>query len=308
MRAAAAAILALGALMCASAQQLEPRAFSPSPIGVNFLVDGLTGSSGDIVFDPSLQFTDVSARVRYLTAGYARSFAMLGRSATLAAALPYAEGYVEGNVEEAHRRADRSGLGDLVLRFAVNIVGGPALEPREFAARKRSTAFGAALTVSEPTGQYDEAKLVNLGTNRWGFKPELGFTQPIGKVWLELSAGVWLYTNNQAFYGGHTKRQDPLSVAQAHVVYEFRPQLWLALDGTWYGGGATSVDGGASAQRVSTTRAGVTLAVPVSKGSSIKMAYARGTSVRVGSRLDTLTVAWQYHWLDRRYTQKARRD
>lgn len=295
----AALLLAFAAVFPARAQQLEPRAYSPSPVGANFAGIIYANSSGDVVFDPSLPFSDVNARVNTATAFYARTFGFLGRSASVGVALPYGWGTIEGNVGETFRSADRSGLADASLRLAVNIVGGPALSPREFAARKPATTLGASLTVSGPTGQYDPAKLINIGTNRWAFKPELGFSQPLGNWWLELYAGVWLFTTNGDFYGGQTRKQDPLTALQGHVGYVFRPRLWLALDGTWYGGGSTTLNGVQNADRQDNSRAGITLAVPLPRGASIKLGYARGAASRVGSKLDTLTIAGQILWFDR---------
>jgi hypothetical protein len=281
------------------AQQLEPRAYSPAPVGVNFFGVSYANSSGDVVFDPSLPFSDVSANVNAVAPFYGRTFGIFGRLASIGAALPYAWGSVQGNVGEEFHRADRSGLADAALRFACNIVGGPALSPPEFAKRKQTTMLGSSLVVVAPIGQYDSSKLINIGTNRWAFKPELGFAQPLGKWWLDLYAGVWFFTTNHDFYGGQTREQDPLAVVQGHVSYTFRPQLWLALDGTWYRGGATTLNGVANADRQENSRVGLTLAVPVSPTHALKFSYARGATTRVGSKLDTISVAWQFFWFDR---------
>jgi hypothetical protein len=301
------ALVLLGAAAAApaSAQQLEPRAYSPSPVGANFFGVGYAHSSGDVVFDPSLPFSDVSAHVNAVAPFYAHTFGLFGRSASFGAVLPYAWGTVEGNVGETFRRATRSGLGDAGLRLACNLIGTPALSPREFAARKPSATLGASLTITAPTGEYDGSKLINLGSNRWAFKPELGYSQPLGRWWLDIYAGVWLFTTNHDFYGGQTRAQDPLAVAQGHVGYTFRPRLWLALNATWYRGGATTVDGIANADRQENSRVGLTLAVPVSRTHSLKFGYAKGTSVRVGSKLDTISVAWQFLWFDKPAASRA---
>jgi hypothetical protein len=230
---------------------------------------------------------------------------MFGRSASIGAFLPYAWGTVEGNVGETFRQAKRSGLGDAGLRFACNIIGNPALSPREFAAKKPGTIFGASLTITLPTGEYDASKLINIGTNRWAFKPELGFSQPVGRWWFDLYAGAWFFTTNHDFFGSQTREQDPLAVVQAHVSYTFRPRLWLALNGTGYRGGTTTLNGITNADRQDNSRVGLTLAVPVSRAQSLKFGYARGTTTRVGSKLDTISVAWQFLWFDRPKAARA---
>jgi hypothetical protein len=298
-------LVAVAAANPGRAQQLEPRAYSPSPVGANFFGLVFGNSSGNVLVDPSIPVTNVEADVSSAIAFYVNTFGLFGRSASIGAVLPYTWADVEGDVGETFTRVTRSGLADLGLRFVCNIVGGPALSPQEFAARKPSTTLGASLSITAPTGQYFPSKLINIGTNRWGFKPELGVSQPLGKFWLELYAGVWLFTTNHDFFGGHTREQAPLASFQAHVSYTFKPRLWLALDGTWYGGGETTVDGVANADRQANTRLGLTLAVPVSKTHSLKFGYARGASTRVGSKLSTLTVGWQFVWFNRRTATKT---
>ncbi|HEX5043501.1 MAG TPA: transporter [Candidatus Polarisedimenticolaceae bacterium] len=294
-----AAALALGAFVPAAAQQLEPRAYSASPVQTTFAGAAYAHSSGDVVFDPSLLFTDVSARIHAVAPFYLRTFGLAGRQASVGVVVPYVWGTVEGNVQEEFRRADRSGFGDLAIRLAVGLTGAPALSPAEFRARTPGTFLGTSLTVTAPTGEYDPAKLVNLGTHRWAFKPELGLSHPIGKWWLEGYAGVWVFTHNDAFFGGQHRAQDPLGVAQAHVIRVLKPGLWAALNGTYYRGGSTTVEGVQNADRQANSRLGATVAVPLRRGQSLKLAAARGTSTRVGSALTTFGVTWQKVWMPR---------
>jgi hypothetical protein len=293
-----AAALALGAFLPAAAQQLEPRAYSPSPVRTTIAGATYAHSSGDVLFDPSLPLTDVSAKFHGVTPFYVRTFALLKRQASVGVAVPYAWGTVEGNVQETFGRADRSGFPDLGVRLAVGLVGAPALSPGEFRARKPSTFFGTSLAVTAPTGEYDPSKLVNLGTNRWAFKPELGVSHPMGKWWIEGYAGVWLFTHNNDFFGGQHRAQDPLYVGQAHVGRGFKPGMWAALNGTYYSGGSTTLDGVQNADRQSNSRIGATVALPLPRGQSLKLAAAKGASTRVGSALTTVGITWQKVWLD----------
>lgn len=139
---------------------------------------------------------------------------------------------MEGNVGEEFRRITRSGLGDMRARLAVNLVGGPALNLREFATRKPRTTLGASLVVAAPTGQYAPSKLINIGANRWAFKPELGLSHPHGRWFFELYGGAWFFTENDNFYGGQKRKQDPILSFQAHVAYSFKRRLWLSADAT----------------------------------------------------------------------------
>jgi hypothetical protein len=158
------------------------------------------------------------------------------------------------------------------------------------------TTLGTSLTVVAPLGQYDPAKLINLGTNRWAFKPEVGFSYPLGRWDLEVYTGVWMFTANDNFYGGQVRRQDPMVSTQAHVVYSFRTHLWVALDYTYYSGGSTTVNGQQKDDRQDNSRTGVTIAVPVTSQQSVKLTWARGVTTRIGSDFDTYGVAWQMVW------------
>jgi hypothetical protein len=290
-------VFGLGLSAPATAQSLEPRAYSPAPVGLNFIVIGYTNSQGGVVLDPSLPISDISARINIMTGGLSRTFGLFGRQASASLVLPYVWGDVSGNVGEERRAITRSGLGDVVGRFALNLVGGPALTMKEFLARRETMALGMSVVVTAPTGQYSPEKLINLGTNRWAFKPELGFTVPVGKWNFDTYAGVWIFTPNDAFYPGATRRtQDPLWAFQVHVSYTFLPGLWLAADGTYYTGGRSTLDGVQKDDRQSNTRIGVTASVPLSRTMAVKASAAKGAAVRVGQDFTTLSVAAQYRF------------
>ena len=162
-----------------------------------------------MITDPSLPVQNVDAKVNDVSAFYERTFAFLGREASAAIVLPYVWAKATGEVFEQTRSITRSGQGDMVLRLASNILGGPALTRKEFARAPQETTLGASLVVSMPTGQYDGTKLVNIGTNRWAFKPELGFSQPVGRWRFDLYAGAWFFTANDDFFGGQSSNAGP---------------------------------------------------------------------------------------------------
>ena len=292
--AAAVALSAVGAR--ALAQELEPRAYAPNPTGANFVLAVYGHTTGDVVFDPSVPITNVSASVNLAALFYGRTFSLFGRSASAAVQLPYVWGTIEGDVFEAQRTVHRSGLADLRLRLTTNLVGGPALSPREFAARRPRTTLGASVVVLAPTGQYDPSKLVNVGTNRWAFKPEAGLSHPAGRWLLELYAGAWLFADNEDFFGGSRRSQSPLLGLQGHFSYTFRPRLWLAGNATVYTGGRTTVDGVEKADLQRNSRLGLTLAVPVKRRSALKASWSRGLTTRIGGDFQTLALGYQILW------------
>jgi len=292
-----AAALAVWAVAAGGgAQELEPRAYAPNPTGANFVLAVYGHTSGSVVFDPSVPITNVDARVNTGALFYGRTFSLLGRSASAAVQVPYVWGTIDGDVFEARRSVYRSGLADLRMRLTTNLIGGPALSAQEFAARRPRTTLGASLVVMAPTGQYDPSKLVNVGTHRWAFKPEVGVSHPAGRWFVELYAGTWLFTVNDDFFGGSRREQSPLLAVQGHFSYTFRPRLWLAGDATFYTGGRTTVDGVEKADLQRNTRLGLTLAIPVTRRSGLKASWSRGVVTRVGGDFQTFAVGYQILW------------
>lgn len=288
--------LAGGAL----AQDMEPRAYSSSPVGTNFVEVAVGQTRGAILFDPAVPITDVMADMNLASFGYARSFGLGGRQGLVSIAIPYARGDIEGEVSGVDERVGRSGLADMRLKMSVNVVGPGAMSREEFATAPRKTIVGVSLTVQPPTGQYDETLLINLGTNRWSFKPEVGVSVPVGRWFLDAYAGVWLFTENDSFYpGDSTRKQDPLWAAQGHASYTFKSRAWLAFDATWYGGGESTIDGGSPSSRQSNTRLGGTGSIPLPRSQSIKISASMGAAGRTGTDFDTLLIGWQILWFDR---------
>jgi hypothetical protein len=292
-----AALLALGlGAASAAAQELTPRVYAPNPTGGNIVQLSYGRSTGGVLFDPALPFDDVNATINSSSLLLARTFGLFGRSANAGVILPYVWGEIDGFVEGEHRQITRSGLGDLRAQLTVNLVGGPALAPREFAARRPDTVLGLSIVVAAPTGQYDPSKLINIGSNRWSLKPNIGASKTLGRWYLELYGGVWFFGTNTDFSGGSVREQDPLGTFQAHVSYTFKPRLWLAADATFYTGGRTTVDGTVRADLQRNSRVGVTLALPMGRRSALKLALTSGFTTRVGADFDTLAVAWQTIW------------
>ncbi|MEG9438050.1 transporter [Edaphobacter sp. HDX4] len=285
-------------ISAAAAQDLEPRAYSASPIGTNFVGIGFGRSSGDIAADPTLPIANANATLYMPALGLGHTFGIFGKQALFAATLPYAWGNASGDVGDQRRSVSPSGLADVRTRLSVNLRGSPAMTMAEFARRPhRRFIIGTSLTMTSPSGQYNNAKLINLGTNRWSFKPEIGISYPIKKVDLDFYAAAWFFTPNESFYPGHSRRsQDPLPALQGHASYTIRRGLWAAIDGTWYTGGAATVNGGVPTQRQNSSRLGATFSYPFAKGHSFKVSYSSGVTGNVGSKFKTISGGWQYVW------------
>jgi len=280
----------------AHGQEIEPRAYSNAPVGVNFLIAGYAFTDGGLPSDPALPLTDPKLRTSNAVFAYARSFGLWGKSAKFDVIAPYT--WLSGDAlldgEPIEREVD--GFADTRFRVSLNLYGAPALTLREFAGYRQDLIVGASLQVSAPTGQYDGSRLINIGTNRWSFKPELGVSKAVGRWTLEGTAAATLFTDNDDFYGGNTRSQDPLYSLQGHAIYSFRSGMWGSVDVNYFTGGRTTVNDTVKNDLQRNWRLGATLALPLDAHHSIKLYGSSGVSARTGNNFDLLGLAWQYRW------------
>jgi len=280
----------------ANAQSLEPRAYSNTPVGMNFLMLGYAYQEGDVLLDPSAPLKDVSAEIHSPVLAYVRSLDVWGKSGKVDIIVPYAWLSASGKVGGEARDRKVSGFADPAVRFSVNLYGAPALSFEEFKSYRQDTIVGVSLQVTAPLGQYDSDKLVNIGTNRWSFKPEVGISKALGRWTLETAAGATLYTKNDDFFGGNTRAQDPIFSVQGHLLYHFPRGIWAALNATYYAGGRTRVNGVEGDDLQRNWRMGATLALPVTLRHSVKLYASTGAYSRAGGDFDLIGIAWQYRW------------
>ena len=278
------------------AQDIEPRAFANTPVGVNFLVGGYAFTRGSLSFDPAVPVSDAQLETSSLVLAYARSFDLWGMSAKFDAIAPFS--WLSGTANFAGQPVERSvsGFGDPRFRISVNLLGAPALTLEEFAAFQQNLIVGASVQVSVPMGQYDSARAVNLGTNRWFVKPDLGVSQRFGPLTLEATAAATFFTENANFLGGSTRAQEPIYSFQGHAIYSFRSSIWGSLDVTYFTGGRTSIDGEANDDVLRNWRMGATVSFPVSSHYSIRLYGSHGVAARTRNNYDLLGIALQYRW------------
>lgn len=280
-----------------TAQELQPRAYIPAPVGLNFFSIGYSHNSGGLLFDPSLPIEDAHVKAGVEQLAFGQTLGVLGRTVQVLVVVPYAAANLDGRFEGDTQHLYRSGLGDAVFRYAMNIYGAPAMGLKEISKYRQKTIVGASITVSAPTGQYDPNRLINIGTNRWAFKPEIGVSRAIGKWTVEGAAGAWLYTTNNQFYGGSVRTQVPLGSLQAHVVRFLPHRAWLAGDFTLYTGGRTQVNGRDNADYQGNTRWGATFGIPIGVRQAIKISYFQGMVTRVGTDIRSIGVSYNIIWM-----------
>jgi hypothetical protein len=279
-----------------AAQELEPGAYWPIPRGVN-IVTAIGGINwGDVAFEPSLPVEDAAATIATSAFAYTRAFGLAGRSANAMAMLPVVGGHLSGLYFGEHTVVDRFGLADPKFKFAMNLYGAPAMIPAEFAKYRPRLIVGASVTVMTPLGQYDPAKLVNLGTNRWSFKPEIGLSRTYGKWMVEGMAGTWLFTDNTNFAGGRTRAQEAIVLLQAHLTYRFTRVMWLAADGNYFRGGTTTIGGKQNIDFQNNSRIGATFSKSLARGHAMRASLSRGAFTTIGARFTSLAVGYNFAW------------
>ena len=289
-------VITLILISSAHAQDLEPRAYANIPVGLNFVVAGYGYSEGGVATDPTVPLEDAELQVHTFVLAYARSLDVWGTSGKFDMILPYSCASGSANVSGQLRERDICGLADPRFRISVNVFGAPALTLDEFKEYQQDLIVGVRLQVVPPLGQYNADKLLNIGTNRWSFEPEIGLSKRIGALTLELAASVNFFTDNNNYLSGQTLEQDPIYAFQGHIIYGFKSGIWFALDGTFYNGGRTTIDGVKGDTLQENSRVGATLALPVNRYHSIKLYGSTGVSTRTGSNFDTIGFAWQYRW------------
>lgn len=295
-RSALALLLSIAA-GSAGAQDMEPRPYTNVPVGTNFFLVGYAHSTGGLSTNPASAIQNARLTVRSPVIAYARAFSAWGQSAKFDVVLPMGSLSGSALVNGVPVTREISGLVDPSLRVSLNLAGAPALSLSEFASYRQDLITGVSVQVTAPLGQYDPNRLVNLGSNRWMLRPEIGFSKAVGRIRLEAGLSVSLFTTNHDYYGGGTLEQDPLYSGRANLVYQFDSGIWMALNGTYYAGGRTRLDGALRDDLIQASRVGATLSLPIDRNNSVKFSLSDGVTVRTGNtEFRILGVTWQHRW------------
>ena len=293
---ATAALLSVLAADIAAAQELAPRAYWPTPVGTRLVMTGYSLSTGDIVTDASLPITGVDSRIHSAVMGYQQTFGLWGRTTTARVELPYVIGSTKGTVfgESAERELD--GVGDVALTFSINLLGAPAMDREAFAAllRNPEPILGASLRVVAPTGQYDDERYINIGTNRWSARLQVGYIHPFGNRWgLEAAAGAWWFGTNDDFVGV-TRTQDPILAGEIHLIRILRSGTWLSLDANHYAGGRSYLDDEPRPDFQRNSRVGLSLSWPFQRRHILKASFSTGVATESGGDYEIYSLTYTY--------------
>jgi len=291
-----AAVTCLSISYTSNAQDLEPRRYVNLPVGQNFIALTYSHTEGDVNFSPSVPLTDAFLTIEAPAVAYVRTFDIGGKSSSFDVLQPYV--CLDGSALAEGERVTRDvcGLGDARARISYNFFGAPAIQISEFGKRPRRVVAGVSVQVGIPVGQYDDTKLVNIGTNRWEIKPEIGISIPWRKWSVEFAAGVRFFTDNDDFLQTSTFEQDPLYNLQAHIHYDLSRRQSLSLSSNYFFGGETYRDGVQTAIRQENARLGVSWSFALNPKHIIKVIMNTGVITRVGNDSDQYTAVWSYRW------------
>jgi hypothetical protein len=277
-----------------TAQDLEPRAYANLPKGTNVIAVVYAYSSGNVLTDPSLPIEDFKITAHNIGAGYVHTFALAKKLARVQVTAPliFMSGKLKLNGVDTS--GVRHGFGDARIRFGVNLIGSPALDKKDFRQYQQKTIIGASFVISVPSGLYYKDKRINLGSNRWAFKPEVGVSKRFKRVYAEVYTGVWLYTNNDEFLANKTLKQQPVLSLQTHLAYYFKNQMWIGVDGNWFNGGETLVNNSPAGDLKDNYRVGATWSVPFAKKHSVKFQFHVGAFTNTGYDYNLISMGYQY--------------
>jgi hypothetical protein len=293
-------VLSSLALPC-HAQDIEPRRWSHLPLGGNFAGVAYAYTEGDIFLNPVLQIENGEFEMHTAALKYIHAFELLGKSARVDLTQLYQSGSWSGLLNGVPAAIERDGWSDTALRFAVNLYGAPPLAGEEFYEYRKAThtetIVGAGLLVTLPTGEYFDDKLINLGSNRYTFTPQFGVVHTRGKWTTELSTSVTFFTDNDEFFNGKKLEEDPLFIGQGHLIYSFRPGLWLGASVGYGYGGESTIDQVSANDVKGNVGFGLSVGIPVSRNFGFKVSYiGLRTREDTGSDNDTLTIGCSFQW------------
>jgi hypothetical protein len=290
-------MLAISFSFSVIAQEMEPRSYSVIPVGLHAALLSYTFSGGDVVAALNSPLQNLNINASIITLGYVQTFSFFKKLARIGVGMPYAFLNGSARVVGVDTAASRNGFGDGRIKFGVNLLGSPVLAPKDFQKFQEYTVLGVSVVISVPLGQYYSTKLINIGSNRWGIKPEIGLSHREGRLFYEAYAGVWFYTKNDQYYNKSTVSQNALFSFQTHIDYTFKHGKYLALNGGFASGGETSINSVQKFDEQENWRVGATFSAPVfNKHQSVRCMLNTGVATRAGQNFTAVTLAYQYNW------------
>jgi len=281
----------------ARAQFTDARSYDNTPVGINQLEIGYAFVHGNAAIDPSLVIADANLSLNQAIVDYTRYFGLFGRVAWVEAAVPIAN--IAGSVSGLNISGSAAGAGDSSYTVSMLLKGGPALSVAQFDDYQRTTTVGMSVSVTAPTGRYDGNKILNLGSDRWSFKPEVALSQPFGpdqKWQLEAYANAYFYTDNTSYHGREILRQEPLAGVEGHISYSLNDSIWVSLDTRYAFRGTTFVGGVDQNNAQQNVLVGSEMNVSINARHSLLFEFAKAAVHQNSPAVVGFSVKYDYLW------------
>jgi hypothetical protein len=228
----------------ACAQFTDPRNYNNAPVGLNQLELGYVYAHANSSIDTSVIVTGAKLNAHQGIVDYTHYFGLLHRLMWLEATVPIAG--LGGSISGTNIQASTTGVGDSSYQVAMLLKGGSALSAAQFENYRPSATVGVSFTLTAPTGLYHPDKVLNLGSDRWSFKPEVALSHPFGpeQKWeFDGYLNIFFFTDNTSYRGREVLRQHPLPGVEGHISYAFNDSLWASFDTRYSIRGTTFLNG-----------------------------------------------------------------
>ena len=160
------------------AQFTDAHSYDNTPVGTNQIELSYAYVHANSSIDTSLIIAGAKLNLNQGMINYARYFGLFNRTMWAEAGVPIAG--LSGSVSGTRIQGSINGAGDSSYQIAMLLKGGPALTVEQFEGYKPTTTLGVSFTLTAPSGQYNASKILDLGSDRWLFKPEIALSQPFG--------------------------------------------------------------------------------------------------------------------------------
>jgi hypothetical protein len=278
-------------------QFTDAHTYDNTPVGTNQIELGYARVRADASIDASLVVEGARLTLNQALIDYTRYFGLFHRLMWVEAGVPYAN--LSGTITGTDISGSTTGTGDSSYQVGILLKGGPALSAAQFDEYKPATRLGLSLTTTAPTGSYDSNKLLNLGSDRWSFKPEFALSCPFGseqKWQFDGYANIYFFTDNTSFHGREVLRQDPLSGVEGHLSYTFNDNLWLSLDSRYSFRGSTVVDGIGQNDAQRNFILGTEVSAAINSRNSLLFEFAKALVHENAPAIVGFAVKYDYAW------------
>lgn len=279
------------------AQFTDAHNYDNTPVGINQIELSYTYAHGNSSIDTSLVVEGAKLNLSQGMVSYTRYFGLANRLMWVSAGVPIAG--LSGEVAGTNIRGSVAGAGDSSYQVGALLKGGPALSIAQFDNYKPTTILGVSLSITAPTGLYDATKILNLGADRWSFKPEVALSHPFGsqqKWQVDAYANDYFYTDNTSYRGKEILRQNQLLGFEGHISYSLNNKVWVSGDMRYSFRGTTWVNGVDQGNPQRNVILGSEMNVTINARNSLLFQFAKMLVHQNGPALVGFAVKYDFTW------------